>query len=173
MREMFRGCSALTELDVSTWIRSIKTKDFYGMFANCVALVKLNAKGLIVSDTGISGTISILQMFRECQSLSQLDISDWTTSDIHEANFAFYHCESLTELDLSTWDVECLRYISHMFDGCKSLSLLNLSNWSEIYRFSEDYHVFTGCVSLELSNIIMENTAYYTVECITNAYNNS
>jgi surface protein len=60
----------------------------------------------------------------------------------------FDHCESLKELDLSNFGLSNVNYISYMFGECKSLKTINLSN----FRCPNVYYInylFGGCDSLE------------------------
>lgn len=73
--------------------------------------------------TGMNG------MFRDCRSLSQLDVSAWDVSGVTDMDGMFHGCRSLTQLDVSRWDVSNVRDMSFMFRYCTSLYGLDLSQW--------------------------------------------
>ena len=97
---------------------------------------------------------SMIDMFYECSSLTELDVSNWDTSNVTSMGFMFQNCKSLTELDASNWDTSNVTAMYYMFINCKSLTELNVSNWntSNVTTMSS---IFSSCKSLtelDLSN---------------------
>ena len=76
MSGMFRGCSSLTSLDLSSFNTSSVT-GMNNMFANCSSLTSLDLSNFNTSK--VSGTY---QMFVGCTSLNHLDISNFTFNAI-------------------------------------------------------------------------------------------
>ena len=68
-------------------------------------------------------------MFRNCSSLTQLDVSKWDTSKLTNMNNMFNGCKSLTQLDVSNWNTENVTNMSYMFNNCSSLTQLDVSNF--------------------------------------------
>lgn len=60
-------------------------------------------------------------MFKLCESLQSLYLSNWNISNVTDTNFMFSRCESLQSLDLSNWDVSNVMHMLDMFYGCTSL----------------------------------------------------
>ena len=50
----------------------------------------------------------------------------------------FYNCKSLKDLDLSNFNTKKFKNMAHMFDSCHSLTSLNISNFdtSSVTDFS-------------------------------------
>ena len=65
----------------------------------------------------------------------------------------FYFCESLTELDLSNFITDKVTNMSYMFEGCSSLKTLNISsfNTNNVNDMSSMFH------SLSLSTLDISN----------------
>ena len=123
MGSMFQGCSSLKELDLSNWDTS-SLKDYYSgedtlttggsyyseqwsvdwMFCGCSALETLTLPQNFIT----SKVTCIGNLFRDCSSLTSLDVSGWNTTNVAKASGIFSGCSSLTTLDLSDWNLKNL-----------------------------------------------------------------
>jgi len=94
---------------------------------------------------------NMCDMFRECSSLTCLDMNSFKTSKVTDVCRMFLGCSSLTNLDLSSFffakavDVDC------MFNGCSSLKSLKLGS----FYIKNSSQWLEGCSSLE--NITINN----------------
>lgn len=61
------------------------------------------------------------RMFHGCKALTQLNLSNFNTSQITDMSSMFAGCEKLTELDLSNFDTHKVTNMSGMFDYCKKV----------------------------------------------------
>lgn len=109
-------------------------------------------------------------MFYECSSLTSLDLSNWTITNIITAPCMFQGCSNLTEINLTNWNTSQMTFADSMFDKCLNLQTitgeLNLSNLYEGAR-----SMFYNCPSLywvELKNIYsncsMDNDNKWTID---------
>ena len=57
-------------------------------------------------------------------------VSNWNVSKVTNMYDMFYNCRSIEELDLSRWNTSKVQNMSYMFNNCNSLERLNLDNWS-------------------------------------------
>ena len=121
MYGMFRGCSSLTELDLSNFdVSNVKITGERGqginLFSSCVNLQKINLSGWnTISMTDMS------YMFSSCKALTSLDLSSFNTSNVTNMRMMFYNCSSLIELDLSNFDVSNVNSFATdhgMFQDC-------------------------------------------------------
>ena len=94
-------------------------------------------------------------MFSGCQSLTSLDLSNFKTENVQNMNSMFSGCESLTSLNLSNFKTEKVQYMSYMFRDCKNLTSLDLSNFKTENVQNMSY-MFEGCNSLQ--NIYCNDT---------------
>lgn len=91
---------------------------------------------------------SMLDMFYGCNTLQQLDVSGWDTSNVTNMSFIFADCSQLQLLDVSNWDVSDVTNMSYMFRNCTSLQQLDVSNWdvSNVTNFS---FMLSSCTNLQ------------------------
>jgi len=87
------------------------------------------------------------EMFRNCLSLTTLDVSNWDVSNATDMSFMFYNCSSLVSLDVYNWDVSNATDMSYMFIGCSSLISLNLLNWDFTGAFKSNFLLNTDSLT--------------------------
>ena len=160
MKNMFRDCSKLTQLDLSNWDTSKVTSMSY-MFATCSSLTQLD-----ISNFNTSNVISMSCMFATCSSLTQLDVSNWNTKNVMELGSMFANCSSLTQLDASNWDTSKVTGMSCMFATCSSLTQLDVSNW-DTSSVTDMINMFNSCSSL--NEIIANNVSTSTLSKLVTA----
>ena len=99
------------------------------------------------------------RMFHGCKALTQLNLSNFNTSQITDMSSMFAGCEKLTELDLSNFDTHKVTNMSGMFDYCKKLTKLNLSNFntSKVTNMSFMFEDCSALTQLDLSNFDISN----------------
>ena len=145
---MFRGCSNLTQLDVSNFNTS-KVTNMYCMFYNCTNLTQLD-----VSNFDTSNVTNMHSMFNNCTNLTQLDLSNFNTSKVINMNAMFYGCTNLTQLDVSNFDTSQVTNMYCMFYYCNNLTQLDLSNFdtSNVTNMQSMFNYCTNLTQLDLSN---------------------
>jgi len=93
-------------------------------------------------------------MFSDCESLTNINLSNFNTKEVISMRGMFYNCKSLKNIDFSNLNTQNVTDISYMFSFCKSLTNINLSNL-EIQHVINMRHMFSYCTSLtevDLSN---------------------
>ena len=127
---MFFECAKLTILDLSNFDVS-NVKNFNYMFKGCKALSEI--KGIESWNT--KSMVNIEAMFAVCTSLTNLDLSKWSTDNLtnvmdgNSGYGAFGDCSSLTTLNVTGWNVSKVTNMTQLFRGCASLKVLDLSTW--------------------------------------------
>ena len=102
------------------------------------------------SDFDTSLCIDMLGMFRNCTSLIKLDLSQFDTKSVTQMSDMFWNCKSLISLDISSFDTSKVSWgMGHMFCDCKSLVSLNLSNFN-MNSITHTDNMFNGCESLKI-----------------------
>jgi len=112
-------------------------------------------EGMRYIDT--SNVTDMNSMFRDCNSLTTIDVSTFNTEKVRDMYFIFADCNSLTTLNLSNFNTSNVPNMDYMFSGCSSLTELNLSNFntSNVTNMS---NMFFGCSSLTSLDVSTFNT---------------
>ena len=90
--KMFRNCSGLISLDVSSFDTS-NQDNLNLMFENCAKLESLD-----LSSFNTSKVNDMTEMFNGCAALTSLDLSGWNMSNVTDTNQMFDGCASLTTI---------------------------------------------------------------------------
>ena len=132
---MFDGCKQLKSLDVSNWNVG-NVKNFSSMFADCTNLTSI--KGLDTwkankdAATNANATASaqyMSSMFAYDRSLTELDLSNFDTSNVTTFKEMFDSCDKLNSITgLSQWNTEDATDMSSMFAYDFSLKELDFSS---------------------------------------------
>ena len=114
---------------------------------------------LDLSNFTTSNVISMESMFYNCKALTQLDLSNFNTRSVTDMGSMFWGCESLTQLDLSSFNTSQVIDIGRMFSGCSNLTQLDLSsfNTSQITNMCGMFSACTALTQLNLSNFNTNN----------------
>ena len=101
---------------------------------------------------------SLCNIFFSCESLINVDLSNFNSDNIITMSFMFYYCKSLRNINFSNFNTGKVITMEAMFLGCESLRNLNLSNFNT-EKVVNMKGMFDDCNSLEeldLSNFITE-----------------
>lgn len=140
---IFYNCSSLTEIDISGWDNRIY--DMRGMFCRCSNLTKIiGVEKLVTKYNGY-----IMDIFSNCSSLTEIDVSGWDVSNVVYGYSVFTGCSSLTELDLSNWDTSKFNSLRELFDGCTNLRTVFMLNWNS-GNCTTTYRTFHNCKNIKL-----------------------
>ena len=93
---MFKGCDALTTLDISTF-DTTAAKNMSSMFDGCRKLTNID-----LSKVNTKNVTSLNGMFNDCNNLKSLDLSSFDTSNVTDMVYMFCNCSALTSLTTGT-----------------------------------------------------------------------
>ena len=139
---LFYHRKELTSVDFSNFDAGIVT-DMRGMFIGCTKLAKVKN----ITSWNTKNVEDMEFLFRDCTSLTTLDLSGWNTAKVTDLYGAFYNCSSLTSLDVSTWDTSAVEHIGDVFWGCSKLTSLDVSKWNT-ESVTHMHYAFYNCSSL-------------------------
>ena len=71
-------------------------------------------------------------------------------------SYMFSHCESLTNINLSNFNTQNVTNMSYMFADCKSLKNINLSNFNT-QNVTNMSRMFSHCESLKKECIVIKD----------------
>ena len=111
-----------------------------------------------------SQVTSMKAMFNGCARLPQLDLSGFDTSRVTDTSWMFSFCDGLTELDVSGFDTSQVTDMSNMFYNCSSLTDLDLTGFdtSRVQYMQWMFGYCTGLTSLDLSSFDIGSVWYTT-----------
>lgn len=141
--DSFADCTSLTS--TAYW--------FYG----CTNLATITGIGNLKTEN----VTSMQSMFESCTSLTELDLTGFSTSKVTNMSRMFNSCSGLTSLDLSHFDVSSVLDMSSMFYDCRALTSINLSNWVTSKNTSMNM-MFMKCSGLTELDLGSFNTASVT-----------
>ena len=132
----------------------------YG-FAYCKNLKEVFGENLVTNKTFEKMT-SMQNMFANCSGLTNLDVSNFDTSNVTYMGDMFAYCSGLTSLDVSKFDTSNVTYMYGMFEGCSGLTSLDVSNFdtSKVTGMSRMFEGCSGLTSLDVSKFDTSNVTY-------------
>ena len=101
-------------------------------------------------------------MFRGCSSLTSINLFNFDTSQVIFMGQIFYGCSSLTSLDLSSFNFTNVEHTDNMFNGCSSLTSINLINFvtPNLKGMGRMFQDCSSLTSLDLSSFDTSNVVY-------------
>ena len=108
---------------------------------------------LDLSNWDTSNVTSMKSMFRGT-SLKKLNLNNWDTSNVTDMSFMFSESNNITELDLNHLNTGKVKDMNNMFNNMKSLTTLNIENWdtSNVINMSSMFADSKSITSLNLNN---------------------
>lgn len=156
MNSMFRECTSLETLDLSSF-NTKKVKNMYAMFDGSTNLRSITLpKGFIGSSV-----TNLFSMFKDCTSLTELDLSGSNTENVKDMNEMFYDCKALSKLDLTSFKTGQVTTMESMFCGCSTLATLDVSSFNT-ENVTNMVGMFNTCSSLRSLDLSGFNTANVT-----------
>ena len=141
MGSMFRGCTSLASLDLSSFNTGNVT-DMKQMFEDCYYLASLN-----LSSFNTENVTDMRHMFMGCSHLASLNLNSFNTENVTHMGSMFDGCSALTSLDLSSFNTENVTNMLRVFRKCSSLKTIYCDyDWSTTAATSD--YMFDGCISL-------------------------
>lgn len=156
MRLMFSSCASLETLDLSSF-NTEKVKYMYAMFdgAKNLRSIKL-PKGFIGSSV-----TDLRSMFKDCTSLTELDLSGSNAENVKDMGKMFYGCRALSKLDLTDFKTGQVTTMENMFCICSTLETLDVSSFNT-ENVTTMLGMFNNCSSLRSLDLPGFNTANVT-----------
>lgn len=156
MRSMFSSCTSLETLDLSSF-NTEKVKYMYAMFDGATNLRSIKLpKGFIGSSV-----TDLRSMFKDCTSLTELDLSGSNAENVKDMGEMFYGCRALSKLDLTDFKTGQVTTMENMFCICSTLETLDVSSFNT-ENVTTMLGMFNNCSSLRSLDLPGFNTANVT-----------
>lgn len=114
-----------------------------------------------IANIGSGNVTSMYHMFKNCSSLTSIDVSNWDTSNVTSMRYMFDNCSSLTSIDVSNWNTSNVTDMSGMFRGCNNLKLIktpyNISNTCSTSRTLPSYTWYLVESGIATDTVITNN----------------
>ena len=102
---------------------------------------------LDVSGWNTQSLTSLNETFYNCCSLTELDVGGFITDSCYTMYGAFYHCNQLTTLDVARWNTGNVTNMNSMFSLCTKLTTLDVSDW-DTHSCTDMGYLFNNCSPL-------------------------
>ena len=99
--------------------------------------------------------MNLSELFSGCSSLTSINFTNFDTSNVYNMSYMFFNCSKLNRLDLHSFNMTNTKDTSGMFKDCKNLEFLNISNYDTTTELLYMNSMFYNCVrltSLDLKN---------------------
>ena len=100
-------------------------------------------------------------IFYKCKSLSKINLSNINTKNVTDMSYMFCRCKSLSDINISNFNTQNVTNMKDMFSWCESLTNINISNFNT-QNVTDMYGMFCGCISLISINLSNFNTQNVT-----------
>ena len=150
-------------------ISSVTTVVFHDSFKQCKPKSCSNwfyGGSSITKITGMSENLNTedvtqaANMFRGCEKLSSIDLSNFNTAKCERMDFMFQDCSSLKELDLTKFNTAKVYTMQSMFQGCSNLKTIYVSDQWPVASLQHSESMFTDCGT---DSVTRDNREAYVV----------
>ena len=156
MASMFKGCTKLTSLDLSTF-NTENVTDMSNMFYGCTMLADLNLLGW-----NTAAVTDMSSMFRSCSNLTALDLKELNTGNVTSMASMFQGDYRLITVDMHGMNTTKVTDMSHMFHGCTNLTTVDVGGISTA-SVTTMANMFNACNQrLKVLDLSSFNTAAVT-----------
>ena len=103
------------------------------------------------------------EMFKNCENIVKIDLSNFDTSEIQDMEGMFYGCTKLKSINFGNINTEKVKTMTNMFFDCKSIETLDLSkfNTQAVNEMDGMFKNAKSLLSLDLSSF--KTTSVYNM----------
>ena len=120
---------------------------------------------------------SLKGLFKNCESLKEINIIKCNRKDIIDTSEMFYGCKNLDKLNIINLKTDNVKDMSYMFSGCLSLTEINVLNFNTS-NVTNMQNMFEQCSKLKelnlcnfnTSNVIYMNDMFYECSSLRTLY---
>ena len=167
MRSMFYDCHNILDLDLSNFDTSNVTT-MVGMFDDTDNTGTSNLRSITFGNKwNTSKVTNMNNMFCDCHSLQELDVSMFDTSNVTNMIGMFARCYELKKIEgLETFNTSKVTTMSYMFGSIFGITTLNLINFNTLnvqdmsYMFNYDTNLKAIYVSDKFVTTNVTNSSY-------------
>ena len=117
---------AVTKVVFDASFKDFRPKTTNSWFSYLSALTTIEG----LENLNTSAVTDMSEMFRDCSSLTSLNLSNFNTAKVSDMRAMFANCSGLKELNLFSFNTSAVTNMNGMFYGCSGLKEMNLSNFN-------------------------------------------
>lgn len=156
MNSMFSKCTSLETLDLFSF-NTEKVTNMYAMFDGATNLRSIKLPQGFIG----SSVTNLCSMFKDCTSLTELDLSGSNSENVKDMSEMFNGCSALSKLVLTDFKTGQVSTMESLFRNCSKLETL------DVYSFNTEnvttmVGMFNNCSSLRSLDLPGFNTANVT-----------
>ena len=156
MRSMFSNCTSLETLDLSSF-NTEKVTNMSEMFDGSTSLRSIKLPQGFIG----SSVTNLCSMFKDCTSLTELDLSGSNSENVKDMKEMFDGCRALSKLVLTDFKTEQVTTMESLFSNCSKLETLDVSSFNT-ENVTTMVGMFNNCSSLRSLDLTGFNTANVT-----------
>jgi uncharacterized repeat protein (TIGR02543 family) len=117
---------------------------------------------LDLNNFSTSNVTNMRKMFDSCTALTSLDLSSFNTSEVTDMNSMFNACKAVDSLGIRSFNTSKVTDMGWMFGSCEALTSLDISsfNTSKVTNMSWMFSACHVLTSLDLSNFDISNISH-------------
>ena len=162
LMNMFGSCIRLTNIiGIENWNITNALTNLEGAFSNCRAMQSFN----FIQDWDVSNVTKMGSLFRDCQSMTSLNLSSWNTTKCIDMSNMFNGCTALTSIDLSNFNTFACTNMSSMFANTPALASVNVTSFdtSNVTNFVSMFNINNSSLTeLDLTSFVINSSASTT-----------
>ena len=116
---------------------------------------------LDVTKLNTANVSNMSYMFSGCTNLTSLDVTKFNTANVTNMSDMFRNCSALTSLDVTNFNTEKVTYMVYMFSGCSKLTSLDASKFNTV-NVTNMGRMFSNCSALTSLDVTNFNTKKVT-----------
>jgi surface protein len=146
--------------NISSYIKKMIVNDEEVEISNTPSLPN-DSNTVVVYFNKFKEDVSLRYLFYKGTSITNIDLSNFNTSNVTDMSYMFYYCSSLTSLNLSNLDTSNVTNMYSMFSGCSKLTSLDVSSFNTSKVTNMGY-MFNSCSLLTSLDVSSFNTSKVT-----------
>ena len=166
----------------NSYISQVTTVVFDNSFKNCKPKSCSNwfyGGSNITKITGMSENLNTedvtqaANMFRGCEKLSSIDLSNFNTAKFERMDYMFQGCSNLKELDLTKFNTAQVYTMQSMFQDCSNLKTIYVSDKWSVASLKHLENMFKDCGTDEVTKDDRVAYVVYNNGTLTFKYDNN
>ena len=151
---LFYNFTNLVSINFSNNYNTVGATNMSSMFRNCTKLESLDLSSFNTSNvTNMSYLFGgrLINNNQTKMKLSNIDISSFDTSNVEDMSYMFFNCNEFTELDLSHFNTSNVTNMQSMFDMSESpkLETITLGEEWDTSKVTNMSYMFADCNKLQ------------------------